>query len=162
MVPIKTHLAVPGELAARAFGQRMARLMQRADMFAARLAPRASRRPGSAQAAMQACYFDENRQIDEAGAALIKAVGVYSPGSLVRLANQEIGVVVRRGANTTTPRVAILVNRYGIATGEHVIRDTSQRELRIAASVPQHECKVKINLDRLLALTAGAGSGGPW
>ena len=156
------HLAVPGDLAARAFGQRMARLMQRADMFAARLAPRASRRPGSAQAAMQACYFDENRQIDEAGAALIKAVGVYSPGSLVRLANQEIGIVVRRGANTTTPRVAILVNRYGIATGEHVIRDTSQRELRIAASVPQHECKVKINLDRLLALTAGAGSGGPW
>lgn len=156
------HLTRAGDLATRTPGQRMARLIQRADMFAARLAPRASRRPGSAQAAMQACYFDENRQIDEAGAALIKAVGVYSPGSLVRLANQEIGIVVRRGANTTTPRVAILVNRYGIATGEHVIRDTSQRELRIAASVPQHECKVKINLDRLLALTAGAGSGGPW
>lgn len=156
------HQSVAGPLGERTPAQRMARLIQRADMFAARLAPRVSRRPGSAATAMQACYFDERRQIDEAGAALIKAVGVYSPGSLVRLANRETGVVVRRGANTTTPRVAILVNRDGIATGEHVIRDTSQRELRITGSVAQHECKVKINLDRLLALTGGAASSRPW
>ena len=39
---------------------------------------------------MQACYFDENRQIDEAGAALIKAVGIYQPGSYVRLATDEV------------------------------------------------------------------------
>ena len=156
------HATRAGDLGSRAPAQRMARLIQRADMFAARLAPRASRRPGSAAAAMQACYFDENRELDEAGAALIKAVGVYSPGSLVRLANQEIGIVVRRGANTTTPRVAILVNRDGIATGEHGIRDTSQRELRITASVPHYDCKVKINLDRLLSLTAGTASGRAW
>ena len=48
-------------------------------MFAARLAPRASRVPEPPAAAMQACYFDENRQIDPAGAALIKTVGTYSP-----------------------------------------------------------------------------------
>ena len=111
---------------------------------------------------MQACYFDEHRQIDAAGAALIKAVGVYSPGSLVRIANNEIAVVVRRGANTTTPKVAVLVNRDGFATGEHVIRDTSLREFRITAGVAQHECKVKINLGRLLALTSGPASNRPW
>lgn len=156
------HRTLPGALGTRTTGQRMARLIQRADMFAARLSPRISRRPSTAAAAMQACYFDENRAIDEAGAALIKAVGVYSPGSLVRLANLEVGVVVRRGANTTTPRVAILLNRDGFSTGEHVIRDTSQRELRITSSVAQHECKVKINLDRLLALTTNAASGRLW
>jgi len=156
------HRAGPGDLADRAPGQRMARLIQRADAFAARLAPRASRKPDLAAAAMQACYFDENRQIDSAGAALIKAVGVYSPGSLVRMVNNEIGVVVRRGASTTTPRVAVLVNRDGFATGEHVVRDTSMREFRVAASVAQHECKVKINLTRLLALTSGPASNRPW
>ena len=156
------HNTGPGDLSLRTPGQRMARLIQRADLFAARLAPRAARRPAASAAAMQACYFDEAREIDEAGAALIKAVGVYSPGSLVRLANQEIGVVVRRGSNTTAPRVAILVNRNGIATAEHVIRDTSQRDLRIIASVAQHECKVQMNLDRLLGLTAGNASGRPW
>ena len=111
---------------------------------------------------MQACYFDENRQIDEAGAALIKAVGVYSPGSLVRLANNETGVVVRRGANTTTPRVAVLVNRDGFATGEHVARDTGLREFRIVAGVARHECKVQFNLERMLALTSGPASNRPW
>lgn len=156
------HGTGAGDLGSRTPGQRMARLIQRADMFAARLAPRISRRPAPAASTMQACYFDENRQIDEAGAALIKAVGVYSPGTLVRLTNHEVGVVVRRSANTTTPRVAILVNRDGIATGEHVIRDTSQRELRITSSVSALECKVNINLERLLALTAGGASNNPW
>lgn len=156
------HSTGPGALSSRTLPQRMARLIQRADMFAARLAPRASRRPDPAAAAMQACYFDENRQIDEAGAALIKAVGVYSPGSLVRLANNETGVVVRRGANTTTPRVAVLVNRDGFATGEHVVRDTGLREFRIVAGVARHECKVQFNLERMLALTSGPASNRPW
>ncbi len=156
------HSTGPGALSSRTLAQRMARLIQRADMFAARLAPRASRRPDPAAAAMQACYFDENRQIDEAGAALIKAVGVYSPGSLVRLANNETGVVVRRGANTTTPRVAVLVNRDGFATGEHVARDTGLREFRIVAGVARHECKVQFNLERMLALTSGPASNRPW
>ena len=152
------HRSQPGPLRERPLGQAMARLIQRADAFAARLSPRVSRGPAAAMTAMQACYYDENRQIDEAGAALIKAVGVYSPGSLVRLVSHEIGIVVRRGANTTTPRVAVLVNREGMATGENVLRDTSQREWRIEASVPRHDFKVKINLDRMLALTGGPPS----
>jgi HD-GYP domain-containing protein (c-di-GMP phosphodiesterase class II) len=153
------HATSAGPLAPRTPAQRMARLIQRADMFVARLAPRASRRAQSNAQAMQACYFDENRATDEAGAALIKAVGVYSPGSLVRLANQEVGMVVRRGANTTSPRVAIVLNRDGFATGEYLLRDTSQRELRVASTIPLHESRVEINLEKMLALTAGAGSG---
>ena len=157
------HATGPGPLSARTMGQRMARLLQRADKFAAHLSPRSSRRPDSAATAMQAVYFDEQRAIDEAGAALIKAVGVYSPGALVRLANGETGVVVRRGANTTMPRVAILVNRDGIPTGEHPLRDTSQRDLRITSSVAASDCKVQIQLDRMLALTAGpAASSRTW
>lgn len=157
------HNTGPGAMGSRSRGQRMARLLQRADKFAAHLSPRASRRPDSAAAAMQAIYFDEERAIDEAGAALIKAVGVYSPGALVRLANQEIAVVVRRGANTTMPRVAVLVNPQGIATGEHAIRDTSARDFRIVSGVALGECKVKIQLDRMLALTSGPlASGRTW
>lgn len=152
------HTKTPGALAARGQGQAMARLIQRADMFAARLAPRAGRLPAPPAAAMQATYFDETRQIDEAGAALIKAVGVYQPGSYVRLINQETAVVVRRGANTTAPRVAVVINREGMPTGEHVIRDTSLRDYRIVASVAHRDVRVKINLDRYLPLTAAPPS----
>jgi HD-GYP domain-containing protein (c-di-GMP phosphodiesterase class II) len=156
---IRLHHTVPaGALAGKSEGQRMARMIQRADMFAARLAPRASRVPTAPATAMQACYFDENRQVDEAGAALIKAVGIYSPGSFVRLSTNEVAVVIRRGANTTTPRVAVVINREGIPTVEPTIRDTSQREYRITASVPHREVKVQLNLQRMLALTATPSS----
>lgn len=148
------HSVPPGPLAAKSEGQRMARLIQRADMFAARLAPRASRVPTSPAAAMQASYFDENRQVDEAGAALIKAVGIYSPGSFVKLQTNEIAVVIRRGANTTTPRVAVLINREGLPVVDPIIRDTSLREYRIVASVPHRDVRIQLNLPRMLALTA--------
>jgi len=152
------HGAPPGPLAGMSDGRRMARLIQRADMFAARLAPRASRVPTSPAAAMQASYFDENRQVDEAGAALIKAVGIYSPGSFVRLTTNEVAIVVQRGANTTTPKVAVLINREGIPTADPIIRDTGLRDYRIVASVPHRDVKVQINLQRLLPLTVTAAS----
>jgi len=152
------HHVPPGPLAGKSEGQRMARLIQRADMFGARLAPRASRVPTSPAAAMQASYFDENRQVDEAGAALIKAVGIYSPGSFVRLNTNEVAAVIRRGANTTTPRVAVLINREGIPVADPVIRDTSVREHRIVASVPHREVRIQLNLQRMLALTATTAS----
>jgi HD-GYP domain-containing protein (c-di-GMP phosphodiesterase class II) len=153
------HTHQCGPLASKTPGQRMARLIQRADMFAARLAPRAARVPTSPAAAMQATYFDENRQIDEAGAALIKAAGIYQPGSFVRLATNEIAVVIRRGANTTTPRVAVLVNRDGIATSEHVVRETGLRDYRIVSSVAHRDVKVSLNLERFLPLTTPPTSG---
>jgi HD-GYP domain-containing protein (c-di-GMP phosphodiesterase class II) len=156
------HTQAPGPLNGRTRAQRVARLIQRADMFAARLAPRAGRTPIAPAAAMQACYFDENKAIDEAGAALIKAVGIHQPGSFVRLATDEIAVVIKRGANTTTPRVAVLVNRAGLATVEPTIRETSVRDHRIVASVPHRDVKVQVNLERLLPLTAGVSSDRPW
>ena len=156
------HTQTPGPLQSRTPGLQLARLIQRADMFAARLAPRAGRAPIAPAAAMQACYFDENRQVDETGAALIKAVGIYQPGSFVRLATDEVAVVIKRGQNTSTPRVAVLVNRSGMPTLEPTIRETSTRDFRIVASVPHREVKVQINLERLLPLTAAPASDRPW
>lgn len=156
------HTQTPGPLRAKTPSQRLARLIQRADMFAARLAPRASRTPISPAAAMQACYFDENKGVDEAGAALIKAVGIYQPGSFVKLATGEVAVVVKRAANTSTPRVAVVINRSGLPTVEPTLRDTALKDYRITASVPHREVKVQINLERMLPLTLVPGSDRPW
>lgn len=156
------HCKVPGPLLARSPGQRMARLIQRADLFAACLAPRAARLPSTPATAMQSCYFDENREIDEAGAALVKTMGIYSPGSFVRLATKELAVVIKRGVNTTAPRVAVVVNRSGMPTADFIVRDTRLVEFKIVASVPHREVKVKINLDRMLTLTKPSASDRPW
>ncbi len=156
------HAQQPGPLRSKTPAQRLARLIQRADMFAARLSPRLTRPPVSPAVAMQACYFDENKEVDEAGAALIKAVGIYQPGAYVRLASEEVAVVVRRGANTSTPRVAVVLNRSGMPTGEHAVRDTGNKDFRVVASVPHSEVKVNIQLDRLLPLTQATSSDRSW
>lgn len=146
------HDAAPGPLKTREIPMQMARLIQRADLFSARLAPRAERVGMAAPAALQAAYFDEKKQVDEAGAALVKTVGIYPPGSFVRLANNEVATVIKRGANTTTPKVAVLINRSGLRTIEPIIRYTDLADYRIRASLPHSGVKVHFDLDRLLSL----------
>ena len=147
------HTQEPGPLAQRSAGGRLARLIQRGDMFAAAMSPRAGRRPIPPGKAMKSIYFDENHKVDEAGAALIKAVGIYSPGSYVRLQSEEVAIVVRRGANTTTPLVVVILNRKGMPQAELTVRDTVQPEFKVIASIPYDGVRVKPNLKRLLPLT---------
>lgn len=146
------HDRAPGPLETKTVAMRLARLLQRADTFIARLSPRVGRLSMPPNAAMQACYFDEKQHVDQAGAALIKAVGVYSPGVYVRLANGEVAVVIRRGANTTAPRVAVIVNRDGSPRGEMIVRETNMPTTKIIAHVPHREVKVQVQLEKLLAL----------
>lgn len=146
------HHRTPGPLAKKSEAQQMARLIQRADIFGARMAPRASRSPMPVTAAMQASYYDEEHRVDEAGAALVKTLGVYPPGAFVRLASQEVGVVVRRGATATTPRVAVVTNREGMPTGEPIPRDTALPPWKIGGAVAFKDVRVTLPLDRLMGL----------
>ena len=146
------HHRTPGPFAKKSEAQQMARLLQRADIFGARLAPRVARAPMPVTAAMQASYYDEEHQVDEAGAALVKTLGVYPPGAFVRLATQEVAVVLRRGSTATTPRVAVVMNRDGMPTGELIPRDTSQPAWKIASVVAFRDVRVKLSLERLLPL----------
>ena len=155
------HAKAPGPLAARSQGQRMARLIQRADIFAAAISPRASRSAAATGIAMKAAYFDENQAVDEAGAALVKAVGVYPPGSFVRLASQEVAIVVRRGRVTSAPRVAVVLNREGLPNNELTLRDTSLADWRVTAGLPSASVKVSLNLSRLIPLTRTPASNFP-
>ena len=147
------HHRAPGPLSEKSEAQQIARLMQRADVFGARIAPRVTRWPMTVTAAMQASYYDEENKVDEAGAALVKTLGIYPPGAFVRLASQEVGVVIRRGATATTPRVAVLANRDGMPTGEPIPRDTGMPPWRITGVVAFKDVRVKLALDRLLQLS---------
>lgn len=150
---VKTHHhRAPGKLSEKTLSQQIARLIQRADIFGARIAPRINREPMSVTSAMQASYYDETKSMDEAGAALVKALGIYPPGAWVKLASEEVGVVVRRGASASTPRVAVLLSRSGMPTGEPISRDTAQAAWKIVSPVAHKEVRVRLPLEKLLAL----------
>lgn len=101
---------------------------------------------------MQASYYDESHQVDEAGSALVKTLGVYPPGAFVRLVSQEIAVTLRRGGSATTPRVAVVLNRNGMPTGELIPRDTAQPAWKVTGAIAQRDVRVQLQLNRLLSL----------
>jgi hypothetical protein len=146
------HDAGPGPLGSRSDGERLARLLRRIDLFGARLAPRRSRSAMSGAAAARAVFLDELGQPDEAGAALIKAVGLYPPGSIVRLANGEIGIVFKRGFSANEPLVAALIGKSGSPLSNPVPRDTRLASQAITASLAPTELKLHVNLEALLKL----------
>lgn len=146
------HSSPAGPLADLPPMLQLARLIQRADIFAARLSPRKARQAMAATAAAKAAYLDENQQADEAGAAIIKALGIYPPGSYVRLANTEIGIVLRRGRRANEPVVASIVGKSGTPLGEPAMRDIRQKACEITGGVAPHDVKLRLNLERLLQL----------
>ena len=142
--------------------QAMARLVLRVDACTAGLAPRRSRKARYTSAALKSIYFNAANQADDAGVAIIKSIGAYPPGSFVRLANHEIGVVIRRGANISMPRVAVFLDSQGQATGVLKTRESSQSEYRIVEGLAATGQKTGVKLDQLLKLSriANAKLGG--
>lgn len=145
------HYRDPGRLAQKSPGRQMARLIQRADLFGARIAPRVGREPMSVTSAMKACYYDETKAVDETGAALVKTLGIYPPGAWVHLASGESGVVIRRSDHAATPIVAVFLNRDGMPC-DPMTRNTALATNKITGAVPHKEVRVSVAMDRLLAL----------
>jgi HD-GYP domain-containing protein (c-di-GMP phosphodiesterase class II) len=146
------HTTPAGPLAAHPPGLQLARLLQRADIFAARMSCRKARPALPAADALKAAYLDEKGQPDDAGTALIQATGIYPPGSFVKLSSGELAVVVRRGSHAKAPRVASLVSKSGAPLMEPVLRDTRLRPHDVAGGVSPHEVKVRLNMQKLLKL----------
>ncbi|MET0333516.1 MAG: phosphohydrolase [Rhizobacter sp.] len=146
------HTTAAGPLSQQSVGLQLARLMQRADIFSARLSRRRARPALAASEAIKAAYLDERQQADEAGTAIIQATGIYPPGSFVRLASGEIAVVLRRGAHAKTPKVVSLVSKSGTPLGEPVLRDTRMRPHDVTGGVAPREVKVRLNMEKLLSL----------
>lgn len=132
--------------------RQLARLLRRVDIFAAKISRRASRAPMSpVQAAREACLGPAGVP-DEIGGALLKAVGLYPPGSFVELINGEVGIVVARGRRANLPYVASLVSASGTPLGEPPLRDTIDRRYTVRGSVAPSLVKVRPPHERLLAL----------
>lgn len=143
-------LSVP--LASLDPAQRMARLLNVVDRFTAKISRRAGRPPMSPLAAARAACVGPDGQPDEYGSALLRTLGMYPPGSYVRLVGGEIAVVMARGERANEPRVAVLVGSSGLPLPEPVLRDTSSSSRKVVAAVPVDEVRVRLNHEALIEL----------
>jgi HD-GYP domain-containing protein (c-di-GMP phosphodiesterase class II) len=131
--------------------QRAARLLRRVDIFTAKMSRRMTRGPMSpVQAAREAC-LGAGGVPDEIGAALLKAVGLYPPGSFVELVNGEIGIVVARGARANLPVVAILIGTDGSPRGNVALRDSNDRRYAVKGAVNAATVRVTPPHDALMS-----------
>lgn len=113
-----------------------ARLLALVDTYCAMIRPRAYRGAIAATEAMRAIFLERGTRVDAQLAALfVREIGIYPPGGLVRLENNEIAVVFRRGASAGKPRVRCLIDRFGKAEVNRPERDTATPGFGIVESM---------------------------
>lgn len=113
----------------------VARLVRAADVYTAKISPRAIRAAQTPQVAARQLFQEEGG--GPLAAALIKAVGVYPPGDLVTLKNGETAVVVMRSTVGNAPQVAALLTAQGKPVHGAPRRDTSRPETAIAGPLAE-------------------------
>lgn len=133
--------------------QRMTRLLMSVDRFAARISRRGSRSPQSPLIAARDLCVGEDGLPDEFGAAILRVVGMYPPGSYVRLVNGELAVVLTPGRRMNQPLVAVIQGSSGLALSDPILRDTALPGREVVEAVPVAHVRVSVDPDRALALT---------
>lgn len=108
---------------------RLAHVLGFVDRFFAKISARASRPAMPLRRAARELYATrEGRLIVE---ALVREFGLYPPGTFVRLANGDIGIVLRRGFRVDSPLVVALGNSKGERLPRRVYRDTAESRYAI-------------------------------
>lgn len=126
-------------------------LLQLADRFVARISPRKGRQGLSARAAVRAHYLEMQQQNSPLGALLVKHLGLYLPGSYVRLHNGELAVVTRGTGQANRPAVMAIVGKDGIPLSAPAVRDTALPQFAVQDAVPPDRVKVRLDPARVFA-----------
>lgn len=114
-----------------------ARLLRAADVFTAKISPRALRAAIPPQMAARQLFQEEAGS--PLAAALIKAVGVYPPGDFVRLKNGETGVVMQRAGARGPASVRALLDARGRPLAQAQVRSTGEEAFAVAGALPAAE-----------------------
>ena len=133
----------------------LGQLIRFADVYTALMSRRATRPAMSPRDAGREIY--EMTSGSPLCQMLIKAFGVFPPGSFVRLASDELGVVTRNGDKAYHPRVAVLTTPQGQARRAAVQRDTADERYRIVALLSESAMPIRVSGETLAAVIDDAG-----
>jgi len=128
----------------------MAQLLRFADVYTARLAARASRPAMSAHQA--GAELHQMADSSPLASALIKAFGVFPPGTFVRLASGELGMVVRNGDKAYRPIVAALTNSAGEPRLTPLVRDSADATHAVVGLLPAKALPMRLGEERIASL----------
>ncbi|WP_158300883.1 HD-GYP domain-containing protein [Chromobacterium sp. ATCC 53434] len=123
-----------------------AHMLHLADITCAKLLPRRYRSALLPATALGHIFQRKDTEFDQAFTTmLIKELGIYPPGSFVRLASEEICVVISAGAKPSEPLVAAIRRADGPPYGTPLLRDTGKPGLKVTAPCHASEAKVRVS-----------------
>jgi hypothetical protein len=131
----------------------LAQVLRAADVYMAKISPRAQRAPMSTQMATRQLF--QQRPGDALAMAMVKTLGIHPPGSLVQLQSGEVGVAIRRPPAGTHPLVATLSDRKGKPSGETHRRDTSQPEFAVQGPLQDAKAFARVLPERVYGVLSG-------
>lgn len=116
-----------------------AHILHMADIACAKLTPRRYRSAMLPATALGHIFQRKDAEFDSAFTTLlIKELGIYPPGSFVKLSSNEIGVVTFRGNKPSTPQVAALRKLDGMPYGEPLIRESRNPAFKVMEPCGAH------------------------
>ncbi|GLQ52555.1 HD-GYP domain-containing protein [Dyella flava] len=127
-----------------------ARLLASADVYCARVVGRGYRPPLQANVALRWLYLNEGARLDEKIAtSFIKTLGIYPPGTGVRLRNGSIAVVTHRGTDSLTPQVSSLTTHDGFRVTTPIRRRSDVGAHAISEVVDLDELDMSVSMEAL-------------
>lgn len=107
-----------------------ARILGIADRYHALLSPRKYRRGLLPTDALSLMFKGRGAEVDEDLTLLfVKELGIYPPGTFVRMKSGDTGIVTRRGEDRMYPIVKSILNNRGAKYPMPLVRDTNAQRL---------------------------------
>jgi len=104
-----------------------AQLVAMADVYCARVSGRDYRPALRPNTALKALFLNQGATMNrDLAGRFVKAIGIYPPGTPVRIVNGEIAIVIGQGEKANTPLVASLIGPGGNRFAVPIQRDTSR------------------------------------
>jgi HD-GYP domain-containing protein (c-di-GMP phosphodiesterase class II) len=129
---------------------RGAKIIAFADRYCAKISPRAYRKALFPNAALRKVLLEGKHSIDQTLATpVMRALGIYPPGTVVRLTNGETGIVTRKGTSTTTPIVHALIGPRNAALAFPIQRDTSLPLYAVRDLVGETATPINVTMQQL-------------
>ncbi len=132
----------------------LAELLRYADIYTARMSSRANRPAMSATQAGRELH--QMAAESPLAAALIKSFGIFPPGSLVKLASGELGMVTRNGEKAHHPLVAALTDATGVPRLSPLMRDTARHGSAVVALISMQAMPMRLTDESIAELFGGA------
>ena len=120
------------------------------DIYCAKVSGRSYRQPIFTNVAVRDIYLVKDQL--SRGTLIeifVKILGLYPPGCFVKLASNELGLVVKRGNRVDTPVVQVLNITEKDKSLSNIKRRTDQEKFQITAIVPSDMMSIPMEYDQI-------------